>query len=452
MNSNALRYFNYSELDGGEFRPHQAEGIEFMVMTRKTMCGDPVGAGKTVQAAGLIAHLVEDGVVTTSLPVLWLTEGNALAEQTARELSRFLPDLLVCNLAGDPALASRSESRRRAAISQPAHIKIMTFPQWQTRGHLWSEPTAVVILDEVSAIKGGGSRHAAVLATTETADRVHAFTATVYENDPVEVWTMYRLLGLPALPARHAFDLEFVEWRQYDDRRTAHAWSSRAAARRFRKLIADHYLCRDRCVDDFRRPEYIRHDIWVPLRADQDRAMASADRLAPLRRLQRQEQVITGKRLGASSRALEAAQLVAGLVAQDPTTKVLVVAESLDELDAIANQFMGLGIGHANLRGDTAKDSRPRIVEDFKADPTVGVLLGSRVVERGLNLQFCRHLVSVGLPDNPARLDQAVGRVIRYGSPFPRVDHWLVLNDHECDRKAISRLTRKEAQAALLRS
>ena len=59
MTISKLKQFNYSELHGGEFRRHQAEGIAFMAMNTHTLCGDPVGAGKTVQAAGLIAHLVE---------------------------------------------------------------------------------------------------------------------------------------------------------------------------------------------------------------------------------------------------------------------------------------------------------------------------------------------------------------------------------------------------------
>jgi superfamily II DNA/RNA helicase len=99
----------------------------------------------------------------------------------------------------------------------------------------------------------------------------------------------------------------------------------------------------------------------------------------------------------------------------------------------------------------TRNDQIPGLIEEFRNDPNISVLLGSKVVERGLNLQFCAHLVSVGLPDNPARLVQGIGRVVRHGSPFTQVDHWVVLNDHQYDRKAVDRLARKEAQAALLR-
>lgn len=34
------------------------------------------------------------------------------------------------------------------------------------------------------------------MEATAKAGRVHTFTATVYENDPVEVWQIYRLLHI----------------------------------------------------------------------------------------------------------------------------------------------------------------------------------------------------------------------------------------------------------------
>ena len=453
MNPTKLIHLNYPELDGGQLPPHQAEGIAFMAMNTHTLCGDPVGAGKTVQAAGLIAHLVEVGDVTPSRPVLWLTEGTTLAEQTARELVRFLPNLTVRNLAGHRDLSSQaSEPRKRAVIDEPAHVKIMTFAQWNVRRQLWEAAPPVVILDEVSALKGGGKQHAAVLEVTSAAERVHAFTATVYENNPVEVWHVYALLGLTGLPDRTTFDREYVDWREYDNRRTAHAWASPAAAARFRLITAAHYMCREDCVTSLARPEYVRNDRLVALSAAQARAMTSADRLDGLKRQKRQEDVVTGRLSGPSTRALETGQLIARLVRADPTAKILVIGESIDELDCIAGQLTGLRIGFLNMRGETAKDSRPGVIEDFRTDHNVNVLIGSRVVERGLNLQFCRHLVSVGLPDNPARLDQGIGRVVRHGAPHQQVDHWVILNDHEVDRRALSRLDRKREQSQLLRA
>jgi SNF2 family DNA or RNA helicase len=141
MNPHNLRHLAYAELDGGRLRDHQAEGVALMATTSKTLCADPVGAGKTVQAAGLLAHLAEMGEVTPERPALVLTLGSQLARQTAAELSRFLPGLAVLGLAGHPGLASGArEHRRRAALNRPAHARVMTYTQWRTRGDLWEAP------------------------------------------------------------------------------------------------------------------------------------------------------------------------------------------------------------------------------------------------------------------------------------------------------------------------
>ncbi|MGY1705520.1 helicase-related protein [Geodermatophilus sp. SYSU D00697] len=452
MNPDNLQYLDYGQLHEGRLRQHQAEGVAIMAATPKSMCADPVGAGKTVQAAGLIAHLVEAGDVDPARPVLWLTSDNQLAHQTTAELRRFLPGLAVRNLAGHRDLDSRAtEDVRRQALNTLAHVKVMTFPQWLARHTLWEGPRPVVILDEVSQLKGGGKQHAAVLQATATAERVHAFTATLYENSPMDVWHVYALLHLPHLPGSADFAQQYVQWQVFDNGRRPTGWRNHTAAAAFRDLTAGHFFRREDALADLARPECMRHDEWAPLSKTQASALRWVDAHIkdPLARQQRQRAVITGQS-GVSTRARHAAHLVNRLVIGDPTAKVLLIAESLDELDAIACELRELRIGYVELRGSTGKSDRPSLVQDFRDDPNLHVLLGSKVVERGLNLQFAGHLVSVGVPDNPARLQQQIGRIVRHGSPFAEVHHWVVLSDCDLDRAALKRVERKEGEAALL--
>ncbi|MFW3171163.1 helicase-related protein [Geodermatophilus sp. CPCC 206100] len=453
MNPDHLQYLDYGQLHEGRLRQHQADGVAFMMATPKTMCADPVGAGKTVQAAGVIAHLVEAGVVDPSRPVLWLTSDSQLAHQTTVELRRFLPGLTVRCLAGRRDLDSRAnEDVRRLALNTPAHVKVMTFSQWLARHTLWEGPRPVVILDEVSQLKGGGKQHAAVLQATSTAERVHAFTATLYENSPMDVWHVYALLHLPHLPGWAAFAQQYVQWQVFDNGRRPTGWLNPGAAAAFRDLTAGHYFRRAEALADLLRPEYVRHDEWVPPSNTQASQLRWADTHIkdPLARQQRHRAVVTGQPGGLSTRAKHAAYLINRLATADPMTKVLLIAESLDELDAIANDLKELRIGYVELRGSTGKGDRPGLVEEFRDDPNMHVLLGSKVVERGLNLQFAGHLVSVGVPDNPARLQQQIGRIVRHGSPFAEAHHWVVLSDCDLDRSALKRVERKEAEAALL--
>lgn len=276
------------------------------------------------------------------------------------------------------------------------------------------------------------------------------FSATPYENDPIEMWTIYSLLHLPHLPNRREFERGFVAWKGYGTRRRAVGWKLDMAAWCFCSLTEDHYFRRELALESLVLPRYTRVDWPAPLSPAQAQLMASADRGRGLERHQRQKEILTGKVGGPSARAMATVDLLREIVARDPLGKGLVVAESLTELDAVAEGLTAHGIPWMQVRGATAKAERPGIIEDFKDDPECRVLLGSRVLERGLNLQFCRYLITVGLPDNPARLDQQAGRIVRHGSPHDEVVHFVVLALCAYEREAASRVLRKAGSAALV--
>ncbi len=80
------------------------------------------------------------------------------------------------------------------------------------------------------------------------------------------------------------------------------------------------------------------------------------------------------------------------------------------------------------------KAGRAGAVVRFREDPTVRVLLGTRVLERGIDgLQHAAVLLTLGSSFNPAREDQRVGRLRRPGSPHALVRHvtFLAETDHE---------------------
>jgi hypothetical protein len=309
---------------------------------------------------------------------------------------------------------------------------------------------SVLILDEVSALKGGGAEYASVLPVAEQAERVHMFSATPYENDPVEMWVAYSLLHLAHLPDRREFERDFVQWKGKGANRRAMGWKAEGAAYCFGDLTGLHYFRRESALRSLSLPRYTRVDWPAPLSPAQARLMAAADRLGGLDRRHAQEKILTGKAGGRPARAVAAVDLIGDIVARDPDGKGLVIAESLTELDAVAEGLTGHRIPWRQVRGATAKAERPGIIEDFRDDPACPVLLGSRVLERGLNLQFCRWLVTLGLPDDPARLDQQAGRIVRHGSPYDEVTHFVVLAECAYDRAAAERVWRKEGQAALV--
>jgi hypothetical protein len=277
------------------------------------------------------------------------------------------------------------------------------------------------------------------------------FSATPYENDPTEMWRIYALLNLSHLPGQEEFGRRYVEWRAVDRGQPRPVgWLTPQVAEEFRRLTAAHYLRREWALEDLVLPKYQRWDWWVPLSSAQQGPMEAANRLTGLQRHQQQKAVVTGAVGVPSARGVEAARLVGQLLERDRDAKVLVIVESMTELETVAAGLTDRGIGWAEVRGQTKQSDRVGVVEWFRDDPGCRVLIGSKVLERGLNLQFCRYLVTVGLPDNPGRVEQQVGRIVRHGSPFPEVTHYVVLADCDFDRATARRVLRKERNAALV--
>ena len=98
--------------------------------------------------------------------------------------------------------------------------------------HLASLRPRVVVVDEASALKGAGARYEALKGLCDSAERVVTMTATPYENDPLELWAVMSLTGVPGLLDAEAFGERYVSWWTFDDgNRKATGWLSPATPR-----------------------------------------------------------------------------------------------------------------------------------------------------------------------------------------------------------------------------
>jgi len=76
------------------------------------------------------------------------------------------------------------------------------------------------------------------------------------------------------------------------------------------------------------------------------------------------------------------------------------------------------------LSGDIDPDDRPDIIERFRIDESIEVLLCSRVGSEGLDFQFCSTMVNYDLPWNPMEVEQRIGRLDRIGQQSPIISIW----------------------------
>jgi SNF2 family DNA or RNA helicase len=108
--------------------------------------------------------------------------------------------------------------------------------------------------------------------------------------------------------------------------------------------------------------------------------------------------------------------------------KVIIYTEHRDTLNFLTRRLEGMGYAGqvAYIHGGLGFEERDAQVERFRA-PHDGdgkgarFFIGTDAAAEGINLQFCGILFNYDVPWNPARLEQRMGRIHRYGQKRDRV-------------------------------
>ena len=107
-------------------------------------------------------------------------------------------------------------------------------------------------------------------------------------------------------------------------------------------------------------------------------------------------------------------------VLEDPShaaEKWLIFTEHRDTMDYLVRRLEGLGHAGqvANIHGGMNWPERERQVERFRIPGGARYLVATDAAGEGINLQFCAFMANYDIPWNPARLEQRMGRIHRYG-------------------------------------
>ena len=102
---------------------------------------------------------------------------------------------------------------------------------------------------------------------------------------------------------------------------------------------------------------------------------------------------------------------------QGPQEKWLVFTEHRDTLEYLVQRLDGLGyVGQvAQIHGGMDWREREAQVEQFRHPDGARFCIATDAAGEGINLQFCARMANYDIPWNPARLEQRMGRIHRYG-------------------------------------
>ena len=95
--------------------------------------------------------------------------------------------------------------------------------------------------------------------------------------------------------------------------------------------------------------------------------------------------------------------------------KLLIFTEAKDTLDYLAENLAAWGLRVNHIDGSMAPAERRAAELAFRDPAGAQVMVATEAAGEGINLQFCHLMINYDLPWNPARLEQRMGRIHRYG-------------------------------------
>ena len=428
-------------LHGIELHDYQEQGISWLIEAATTpgrqvrVIADDPGLGKTIQTLSLIRHLMDTDPNTRALIVC----PSGLRGQWQQEIQRLMPDVSVA-----PWVEGGTE---QITLITPGVLRRF-IPQ------LLASDFALVVVDEVSEGKPtidnhGGIHHSLnsrqIKKLTANIPLVVGLTATMQENSPAEPWAILDCLNTPGLPDWATYST-WLQWKRHKPNRygaqrppEARDYTTQGVTLT-RQMLAPVVLRRTAEQVGLQLPERVGSRIkWVPLNAAQKAIYEQAGKLTAGRKMHRQAKA--GLLHEGFSPVAHAA--VTELAAQP--RKAIIYSEYYEMLDATQDLLEQAGISYTRLDGSiTSKPTmREKVLTEFGNPDGPQVLLGTRVVERGLNLQHANTLFSLDLSWNPGREDQRAGRIRRIGSPHQQFTHTVFMGDTPMSRAKYGTVDRK---------
>lgn len=99
--------------------------------------------------------------------------------------------------------------------------------------------------------------------------------------------------------------------------------------------------------------------------------------------------------------------------------KIIIFALFKNTLKYLSIRLENMGYSTVMIHGDIKE--RDNVINQFRTNAKINVLLSSEVGSEGLDMQFCDIICNYDLPWNPMVIEQRIGRIDRFGQKSSRV-------------------------------
>jgi len=432
-------------------RDYQKEGYFWLRTLRdygfNGILADDMGLGKTLQVIALLDNIESQYpslvVCPTSLIYNW-----------ENEVYKFTENLKVKCIVGNQA------ERKKAIASYQDYDLLVTSYDYMRRDVEFYEDLQFeyVILDEAQYIKNQKTMNARSVKKLKANHKL-ALTGTPIENSLAELWSIFDFLMPQYLYNYHYFLKNYEKdiVKKQDQEKT----------KKLRQLVSPFILRRKKTEvlkelpDKIEKTYYIQfneeeHKLYLAnlVKVNEDLQklleMEHVDKVQVLAMLTRLRQICCEPRLvyegidTASSKMTACLDLIMNL--QSNQQKVLLFSTFTSLLDLIAQELSYRNISYYILTGQTSKEERASLVDQFQNDDTTVFLISLKAGGTGLNLTAAQAVIHFDPWWNISAQNQATDRAYRIGQENKVQVFQLVMKD-SIEEKIINLQNRKKELA-----
>ncbi len=411
-------------------RNYQKAGFRWLkTLTRMGFGGilaDDMGLGKSLQViALLLSEQAGTSIVVcpTTLVLNWVNE-----------CTKFAPQLKVLAVSGKGA-------ERKELVEEFGNydVVITSYELLRRDAGLYENIRfRFAVIDEAQYIKNPDTKNARAVKQLH-ADYRFALTGTPVENSLAELWSIFDFL----MPG---YLFSYPRFRDTLETEIVHG--NETAARRLNQLVKPFILRRLKTGVLKELPPKMESNILCPLE-DKQRDIYAANlglvkesveaagknvnkvvvlsMLTKLRQICCEPQLVYPDYDGNSAKLEACLDLVRTATAAGH--KVLIFSQFTSMLEILRTRFVGEGITHYLLKGDTPKVERVKLVSRFNGDATQVFLISLKAGGTGLNLTGADVVIHYDPWWNESVMQQATDRAYRIGQDKSVQVYKLIMQD-----------------------
>lgn len=125
---------------------------------------------------------------------------------------------------------------------------------------------------------------------------------------------------------------------------------------------------------------------------------------------------------------------------ENPDTKMIIFSFFRGTVNYLSERLSNDGVKNIALTGGDNGINKQDVIDSFRDDDSVRLLISTEVLSEGVDLQFCETIINYDLPWNPMRVEQRIGRIDRIGQRSDVIHIFNISCSGTVEDRVLSRL------------